>query len=140
MMGYKPSHYNKINIHIGGVYNDKQGTMARFADTFKTLSPNLKARLTVENDDWPIGYAISDLMWLHKETGIPLVFDFHHWKFCPGAALPDLCVSAVGRLAAVMLHIPVGSACEHARAGAVHSAGMAMWQLQHAYTSVMLTT
>ena len=43
-----------------------------------------QARLTVENDDWPSGFAISDLMWLHKATGIPLVFDFHHWKFCPG--------------------------------------------------------
>ena len=86
MMGFKPSHYNKINIHIGGVYNDKQATLARFAETFRTLSPNLRARLTVENDDWPSAFAVSDLMWLHKETGIPLVFDFHHWKFCPGAA------------------------------------------------------
>ena len=86
MMGFAPSHYNKINIHIGGVYNDKEGTMARFAQEFKTLSPNVRARLTVENDDWPSAFAISDLMWLHRETGIPLVFDFHHWKFCPGAA------------------------------------------------------
>ena len=84
-MGYEPSVWNKTNIHIGGVYGDKQGTMERFAKNFKRLSPNAQKRLTLENDDWPSGFAVSDLLWIHKEAGIPIVFDFHHHKFCPGA-------------------------------------------------------
>ena len=84
-MGYEPSVWNKTNIHIGGVYGDKQGTMERFAKNFKRLSPNAQKRLTLENDDWPSGFAVSDLLWVHKEAGIPIVFDFHHHKFCPGA-------------------------------------------------------
>ena len=53
LMGYPPSHENKINIHIGGVYGDKPSTLGRFAANFKKLSPACRARLTVENDDIP---------------------------------------------------------------------------------------
>lgn len=84
LMGFEPSHWNKINIHVGGVYGDKKSTIDRFAANFRRLSPNLRARLTLENDDTPSGYSISDLLPLHEATGIPLVFDFHHYKFCPG--------------------------------------------------------
>lgn len=61
--------------------------MQRFANNFFKLSPNAQKRLTVENDDIPTAYSITDLMSLHQQTGIPLVFDFHHHKFCPGEAL-----------------------------------------------------
>ena len=36
-MGYPPSHENKINIHIGGVYGDKPSTLARFAGNFGSV-------------------------------------------------------------------------------------------------------
>ncbi|GAB4823765.1 hypothetical protein N2152v2_010811 [Parachlorella kessleri] len=84
LLGYPPSHWNKINIHIGGVYNDKEGTLQRFADNFAKLSPNCRARLTVENDDIANSYSLKELLELHEKTGIPLVFDFHHHKFCTG--------------------------------------------------------
>ena len=29
-------------------------------------------------------YSIKDLMYIHEKIGIPLVFDFHHHKFCTG--------------------------------------------------------
>lgn len=55
---------------------------------FRTrLSPNCRARLTVENDDRPSMYSVPDLMYLHKLIGIPIVFDFHHHKFCTGEAV-----------------------------------------------------
>ena len=31
MLGYEPNHWNKINIHIGGTYDDKEATLERFA-------------------------------------------------------------------------------------------------------------
>lgn len=46
---------------------------------------NPKPCLAVENDDRPGSYSLEDLLELHRLTGIPLVFDFHHQRFCPGA-------------------------------------------------------
>ncbi|CAL8468727.1 g8267 [Coccomyxa elongata] len=85
LMGYPPSHENKINIHIGGTYGDKDETLQRFAANFRRLSPACQKRLTVENDDIPSLFSLEDLLPLHQLTGIPLVFDFHHQKFCPGS-------------------------------------------------------
>ena len=31
-MGFEPSHWNKVNIHIGGTYGDKAAAMQRFAE------------------------------------------------------------------------------------------------------------
>lgn len=85
IMGYAPSHWNKINIHVGGVYGDKKETLKRFAETFhERLSPSLQSRLTIENDDSPNSYSVDDLLLLHEKTGIPITFDFHHYQFCPG--------------------------------------------------------
>lgn len=41
-------------------------------------------RLTLENDDRGALYSLNDLLAVHRRTGIPLVFDFHHHKFCTG--------------------------------------------------------
>ena len=58
--------------------------MERFAKNFRRLSPSAQKRLTVENDDWPNAFSLADLLKLYEKTGIPLVFDFHHHRFCPG--------------------------------------------------------
>jgi UV DNA damage endonuclease len=84
LMGYTPSHWNKINIHVGGVYGDKQAALQRFAENFKTrLSVGLQKRLTVENDDKPGLYSVSDLETLHEACGIPIVFDYFHHSLHP---------------------------------------------------------
>lgn len=73
LMGYPPSHENKINIHVGGTYGDKDETLQRFAANFRRLSPACQKRLTVENDDIPSLFSMEDLLPLHQMTGIPLV-------------------------------------------------------------------
>ena len=83
LMGLRPSHWNKINIHAGGTYGDKQATLARFAENFGKLSENLRARLTVENDDRTTLYSVSDLLYLHERIGTPIVFDYFHHTLHP---------------------------------------------------------
>jgi UV DNA damage endonuclease len=84
LMGLEKSAYNNINIHCNGVYGDKKSAMDRFILNFQRLSPSVQTRLTVENDDKESMYSVKDLMYIHENTGIPIVFDYHHHKFCTG--------------------------------------------------------
>jgi UV DNA damage endonuclease len=83
-IGLSQTPYNKINIHCNGVYGDKQSAMDRFIANFGRLSKSVQNRLTVENDDKASMYSVKDLMYIHEKTGIPIVFDYHHHKFCTG--------------------------------------------------------
>jgi UV DNA damage endonuclease len=79
MMGFEPSHYNKINIHIGAAYKDKYAVLTKWCENYKLLDSHTKKRLTIENDDKKSLYTISDLhTYVYSEVGIPLVMDFHH--------------------------------------------------------------
>jgi len=84
MIGLSRTPYNKLNIHCNGVYGDKQSAMDRFCKNFEKLSPAVQGRLTVENDDKESMYSVKDLMYIHERIGIPIVFDYHHHKFCTG--------------------------------------------------------
>ena len=84
MMGLSQTPFNKINIHCNGVYGDKIKAMDRFCENFKRLSDSVRSRLTIENDDKASMYSVNDLMYIHNRIGIPIVFDYHHHKFCTG--------------------------------------------------------
>ena len=84
LMGLSKTPFNNINIHCNGVYGDKKSAMDRFIQNFKRLSPSVRKRLTVENDDKASMYSVKDLMYIHQNTGIPIVFDYHHHQFCTG--------------------------------------------------------
>ena len=85
MLGLTRTPYNKINIHIGGAYGDKESAMERFCVNFERLPDSVKSRLTVENDDKASMYSVKDLYeGVYKRIGIPIVFDYHHHKFCTG--------------------------------------------------------
>jgi UV DNA damage endonuclease len=58
--------------------------MDRLIQNFKRLSPSVRKRLTLENDDKASMYSVKDLMYIHEQTGIPIVFDYHHHQFCTG--------------------------------------------------------
>jgi UV DNA damage endonuclease len=82
LMGYEPSLWNKINIHIGGTYCDKPATIERFKQNFQLLSENCKKRLAIENDDKASEYCVDDLLPIVKSLGIGLTWDLHHQSFC----------------------------------------------------------
>jgi UV DNA damage endonuclease len=84
LMGLSRTPYNKINIHCNGVYGDKISAMDRFCKNFERLPKSVQSRLTVENDDKATMYSVKDLMYIHERIGIPIVFDYHHHKFCTG--------------------------------------------------------
>jgi len=85
LMGFTPSPYNKINIHIGAAYKDKFKVLDRWCENYTKLDPNTRKRLTVENDDKTSLYHTQDLYdYVHKRVGIPIVFDFHHHGCHPG--------------------------------------------------------
>ena len=97
LLGLPYSNYAKINIHIGGAYGDKKSAMERFCKNFKRLSIGAQSRLTVENDDKASMFSVVDLYHnVYKVIGIPIVFDYHHHKFCTG----DLTEESALKLAA----------------------------------------
>jgi len=85
LMNLSRTPYNKINIHIGGAYGDKVSSMERFCTNFHRLPDSVKSRLTVENDDKASMYSVVDLYeGVYCKIGIPIVFDYHHHRFCTG--------------------------------------------------------
>ena len=84
-MGLPRTPYAKINIHVGAHYNDKPMALGNFCRNFSRLSESVQSRLTVENDDKASMYSVVDLYeGVYKVIGIPIVFDYHHHKFCTG--------------------------------------------------------
>ncbi|HSK68410.1 MAG TPA: UV DNA damage repair endonuclease UvsE [Candidatus Limnocylindria bacterium] len=68
---------NKIILHIGGAYGDREAAMRRFGAAYDTLPERVKARLVIENDDRI--FHIGDALAVGLRKGIPVVFDnLHH--------------------------------------------------------------
>ena len=66
----------KIQVHVGGVYGDKEKSMGRFIERYKKLDKNIKRRLVIENDEK--SYKLSECLDISKETKIPVLFDYFH--------------------------------------------------------------
>lgn len=96
-MGLQPSHWNCLNIHVGGAYGDKESATKRWCDNFLKLSDNCRKRVVVENDDKANMYSVLDLYnMIHKKVGAPITFDIFHHTFCTG----DLSAREAAQLAA----------------------------------------
>ena len=68
--------------HVGGAYGDVETSRARWAKTWTTLPEHVKRRLVLEHDD--IRFSAEDVLWVHGETGVRLIFDYqHHWCLNP---------------------------------------------------------
>jgi len=78
----------KIQIHVGGVYGDKNESMSRFVERYRQLETEIRKRLVIENDDR--SYTLSDCLQIHKAADIPVVFDvLHHSILSSGEELQD---------------------------------------------------
>ncbi|MGI4788425.1 MAG: UV DNA damage repair endonuclease UvsE [Janthinobacterium lividum] len=71
-----------VVTHVGGVYGDRDESMARFIRRYQDLPDATKKRLVVENDD--VSYSASDVLKINDATGCPVVFDnLHHFCLNP---------------------------------------------------------
>lgn len=84
-MGFEPSHWNPLNIHVGGAYGNKAEATERWCKNFKRLSENCQKRVVVENDDKANMYSVSDLYnMIYLKVNVPITFDIFHHTFCTG--------------------------------------------------------
>jgi len=67
---------NKIILHIGGMYGDKDLAIERFVRNYLMLDENVKERLIIENDDKC--YHIGDILNIAGILNIPAVYDNLH--------------------------------------------------------------
>ncbi|KAF2663103.1 UV-endonuclease UvdE [Microthyrium microscopicum] len=63
-------------IHMGGMFGSKEETLDRFRKSYAQLTPSVKRRLVLENDD--VSWSVHDLLPICQELNIPMVLDFHH--------------------------------------------------------------
>ncbi|MCS7070376.1 MAG: hypothetical protein NZM00_02650, partial [Anaerolinea sp.] len=68
-------------ISIGGVFGDKKKSMRRFIEHFNALDERIRRRLALINDD---NYTVRECLRVHRETGLPVVFDYFWHKHNSG--------------------------------------------------------
>jgi UV DNA damage endonuclease len=66
----------KIQLHVGGVYGNKEESVWRFIRRYGSLDAAIKRRLVIENDDR--AYTVSDCLRIYAETGVPILGDVLH--------------------------------------------------------------
>jgi UV DNA damage endonuclease len=76
----------KVQIHVGGVYKNKQESSNRFVERYNLLDDRIKRRLIIENDGK--SYNLNQCLQIHNKIGIPIVLDvYHHECFNSGESL-----------------------------------------------------
>lgn len=84
-----------LTIHGGGAFGNKQLALDALSRSLERLSPAVRARLALENDDRV--YTPADLLPLCRRAGLPLVYDVHHHR-CngDGESIEETTAAAVG--------------------------------------------
>ena len=75
---------NKIVMHIGGIYGDKEAALDCFTENFQKLPASVQNRLIIENDDRL--YNIDDVLTLAHRLHVPAVYDNLHHAINPPAS------------------------------------------------------
>jgi UV DNA damage endonuclease len=69
-------------IHVGGIYDDRAASLRRWVETWNRLPEHVRRRLVLEHDD--LRFSAADVLWIHEQTGVRLIFDYQHfWCFNP---------------------------------------------------------
>ncbi len=68
----------KLVTHVGGLYNDREGSIGRFKKNWGRLPEPVAGRLTLENDDKI--YTAREILNICRELSLPMVLDLHHHK------------------------------------------------------------
>lgn len=106
----------KIQIHVGGVYKERQKSMERFVSRYSKIGKALRSRLVIENDDK--NYSVKDCLRIHTDAGIPVLFDsFHHALYNHGETIAD-CLERIKRTWTARDGIPMID-YSHQRNGAI---------------------
>jgi UV DNA damage endonuclease len=66
-----------VVTHVGGTYGDREASRARWAEVWPTLPEHVRRRLVLENDD--LRFSAADVLWVHEQTGVRLIFDYQHF-------------------------------------------------------------
>lgn len=74
-MGIEDPKY-KLVLHVGGLYKDKEESIARFKENFLQLPDRIRRRIVLENDDK--SYSAADVLDICRDLKIPMVVDIHH--------------------------------------------------------------
>jgi UV DNA damage endonuclease len=77
----------KVQIHVGGVYGDKETSIKRFVKRYQDLDDSIKRRLVIENDDKL--YDLVDCLRISEKTEVPVLFDVFHHRLNSSTKLPD---------------------------------------------------
>lgn len=79
----------KVQLHVGGIYGNKEKSIARFVQRYANLNDKIKRRLVIENDDR--NYGVRDCLRIHAETQVPILFDLlHHELNNAGESVTDV--------------------------------------------------
>ena len=83
--GDDPTRLGVLVAHVGGPADDPR-TAERFVRRYQALSARARRRLVLENDG--AGFSLGQLLQIHQQCGIALVFDMLHWSLHNPERLP----------------------------------------------------
>ncbi len=79
---------SKVQIHVGGLYGDREHSRDTFCSRYERLDRGIQKRLVIENDDTRFGLA--DCLQIHRRVEVPVVFDtLHHERINAGETLRE---------------------------------------------------
>src|SRR4051794_22688625 len=76
-----------VVLHVGGAAGGHAAGIDRFLAGFERLSERARERLVIENDDRT--YTLSDVLDLHRRTGLRVVWDILHHHCNDPDGIPD---------------------------------------------------
>lgn len=67
-----------FNIHVGGVYQNREVSLERFIQNWALVPQDIQRRITLENDDKT--FTARETLICCQKLGVPMVFDIHHHR------------------------------------------------------------